>query len=138
MPAEVCVEGAAEPPVLDALHAAIARLWAAAPDVPSAERVRFETAVLELATNALRHGVPVGPGPVRLGATLRAGGGALLAELWDDGAPLDLDLDAPLPPDTATSGRGLHLVRLAVDSVDLAREGERNIWRLVRRYGAPA
>jgi anti-sigma regulatory factor (Ser/Thr protein kinase) len=56
------------------------------------------------------------------------------AELWDDGAPLDVDLDAPEPPDTATSGRGLLLVRRAVDSVALTREGDRNVWRLERGY----
>lgn len=138
MPADVRVEGAAEPPVLDVLHDALARLWASAPDVPSAERARFETAVLELATNALVHGVPGGAGPVRVGATLRAGDdGVLAAVLWDDGGPLDVDLDAPEPPDTATSGRGLLLVRRAVDSVVLTREGERNVWRLARRYRDP-
>ncbi len=139
MPAEVRVEGAAEPPVLDALHDALDRLWAEAPEVPSAERARFGTAVLELATNALRHGVAVRPGPVCVGATLRADdGGVLVAEMWDDGAPLDVDLDAPPPSDTATSGRGLLLVRRAMDVVALTREGDRNVWRLSRRWGGPS
>ncbi len=134
MPAEVRVEGAVEPPVLDALHDALDALWAAAPDVPSPERARFGAAVLELATNTLRHGVPASPGRLRLGATLRAADGVLRAEVWDDGVPPEVDLDAPPPPDRATSGRGLFLVRRAVDSVTLLRDGDRNVWRLVRRY----
>ena len=138
MPAEVHVEGAVEPPVLDALHDALDRLWAAAPDVPPPERARFGTAVLELATNALRHGVPATPRRVHLGATLRVADGVLRADLWDDGAPLDVDLDAPPPPDLATSGRGLFLVRRAVDSATLTREGDRNVWCLVRRFAATA
>ena len=138
MPPEVRVEGAVEPPVLDALHDALDRLWAAVPEVPSAERARFGTAVLEVATNALRHGVPATPGPVQLGATLRAGDGELRADLWDDGAPLDVDLDAAPPPDPSTSGRGLLLVRRAMDSVTLTRDGDRNAWCLIRRYGTEA
>lgn len=138
MPAEVKVEGAVEPPVLDSLHDALDQLWAAAPDVPSVERARFGTAVLELATNALRHGVPASPGRVHLGATLRVGDGELRADLWDDGAPLDVDLDAAPPPDLAASGRGLLLVRRAMDSVTLTREGDRNVWHLVRRYATEA
>lgn len=143
MPAEVRVEGAAEPPVLDELHDALDRLWAASPEVPSAERARFGTAVVELATNALRHGVAVRPGPVRVGATMRAADdGVLVADVWDDGAPLDVDLDAPAPSDTATSGRGLFLVRRAMDVVTLVREDDRNVWHLSRRWagttsGAP-
>ncbi len=138
MPAEVGVEGAVEPPVLDALHDALDALWAAAPDVPPAERARFGTAVLELATNALRHGVPASPGRVHLGATLRAVDGELVADLWDDGPALDVDLDAPPPPDLAPSGRGLLLVRRAMDEATLTREGDRNVWHLVRRYAPGA
>lgn len=138
MPAEVQVEGAVEPPVLDVLHDALDALWAAAPDVPSVERARFGTAVLELATNALRHGVPASPGGVHLGATLRAADGELVAHLWDDGPALDVDLDSPPPSDLAAGGRGLLLVRRAMDTVTLAREGDRNVWHLVRRYAAEA
>lgn len=131
------VEGVAEPPVLDALHDAFARLWAATPAVPTGERARLETAVLELASNVIRHGVPAGAMPVHVHAVLCAGREWLHAEVSDDGAPLDVDLEAALPPDTATSGRGLLLVRRAVDSVTLTRVGDRNVWRLARRWAAP-
>lgn len=130
--AELRVDGAAEPGWLEEVHDAFARLWAAAPDVPDLDRLRFETAVIEIATNVVRHTVPVGDGPVRATILLRARPERLEAELSDDGAPVRVDLDPAPVDDFAESGRGIALVLRAVDSLSLDRDGDRNTWRLAR------
>lgn len=134
--AELRVDGPAEPAWLDEVHDGLARLWEAAPEVPDLDRLRFETAVIEIATNVVRHTVPVGDGPVRASVLLRADHRRLEAELTDDGAPVRVDLDPDPVDDFAESGRGIALVLRAVDSLSLAREGGRNTWRLARDRSA--
>lgn len=131
---ELRVAGPAEPGWLDEVHGAFARLWAGAPGVPELDRMRFETAVIEIATNIVRHTTPVGPGPVEASVLLRARAPRLEAELSDTGAPVRVDLDPAPVDDFAESGRGIALVLRAVDSLSLAREGDRNTWRLARDW----
>lgn len=133
--AELRVDGTAEPAWLDDVHGALARLWSAAPDVPELDRLRFETAVIEIATNIVRHTVPAtggGPAVVRVSALLRAVPGRVEAELSDDGAPVEVDLDPAPVDDLAESGRGIALVLRAVDTLEHRRVEDRNTWRLTR------
>lgn len=132
--AEQRVTGAAEPGLLEALHEACGRLWAAVPEVPEADRTRFETAVVEIATNIVRHTRGADGGPVRAVAELRAVDHELEATFEDDGVAMDVDLVPPEPDDLAVSGRGLLLIRRAVDSLSFAREGDHNVWRIARHY----
>ncbi|HEY0216984.1 MAG TPA: ATP-binding protein [Cellulomonas sp.] len=133
--AEQRVTGSAEPGLLDTLHVAVERLWVSAPEVPATDRMRFETAVVELATNIVRHATPVGCRPVHAQAELRAVVGGLEATFSDDGAAMVVDLTPQEPDDAAVSGRGLLLIQRAVDSLSFAREGDRNVWRIARHYG---
>ncbi len=126
-------EGPAEPGLLEELHEAFEELWRAASDVPDAARIRFETAVVEVLTNIVRHATPTGPGPVHVSAALRAGGTTLDAEIVDDATDVMVDLEPPDPPVLATGGRGLLLVRRAVDELSRTRRGDRNEWRLSLR-----
>lgn len=131
--AELRVEGPAEPVWLDQVHAALDRLWTASADVPELDRIRFETAVIEIATNIVRHTVPAsGPGPVQAAVLLRSAPPRLEAELSDDGAAVSVDLDPAPVDDLAESGRGIALVKRAVDTLTLARADGRNTWRLAR------
>ncbi len=132
---EQVVEGLAEPGLVEVLHDALARLWLLVPDVPAGDRMRFETAVVEVATNIVRHTVPV-DGPVEASARLWATHDALEAELSDTGAEVEVDLDREAVDDLAVGGRGIALVQRAVDSLTLSREGSRNVWRLTRRLGS--
>jgi anti-sigma regulatory factor (Ser/Thr protein kinase) len=128
------VTGSADPGLVEALHDAVERLWAAVPDVPPTDRMRFETAVVELATNIVRHTRPVGVLPVRAVAELRAVDHALEAVFEDDGLAVEVDLAPPEPDELAVTGRGLLLIQRAVDSLTFAREGDRNVWRIAHRY----
>jgi serine/threonine-protein kinase RsbW len=131
---ELRVDGVAEPRWLDEVHEALARLWSVVPEVPDVDRFRFETAVIEIATNIVRHTRPAGAGPVLARALLRAQPDRVEAELSDTGTQVDVDLDPAPVDDLAESGRGIALVLRAVDSLSLVREGERNTWRLTRAW----
>lgn len=132
--AELRVEGPAEPVWLDQVHGALDRLWTVSAPVPELDRIRFETAVIELATNVVRHAVPDGPGPVLASVLLRCDPPRLEAEISDDGRPAVVDLDPAPVDDLAESGRGIALVMRAVDSLSLHREDGRNTWRIARAW----
>lgn len=128
------VSGAAVPALLDDLHDAAERLWHDVPQVPLADRIRFETALIEVGSNIVRHGIPVGDS-VNVTAELSASAVCLEAELSDDGAEADFEMNPSVPDDAATSGRGLLLIQRTVDLFTFTREADRNVWHLVRRYG---
>jgi len=133
--AELRVAGSAEPGWLDEVHDALARLWAATPAVPDLDRMRFETAVVEIATNIVRHAVPTGVGPVDATVVLRSAPPRLDAVLSDDGSAVAVDLDPGPVDDLAEGGRGIALVQNAVDTLTLDREDGRNTWRITRVWG---
>jgi anti-sigma regulatory factor (Ser/Thr protein kinase) len=133
---EVRVDGTAEPAWLDAVHGGLARLWSGAPDVPELDRLRFETAVIEIATNVVRHTSPAGDGPVRAGVLLRVDPPRIEAEISDDGTLADVDLDPPPVGALAESGRGIALVQRAVDTLTFVRRPGRNTWRITRDWSA--
>lgn len=132
--AEVRVEGLADTDWLERVHDGCDRLWTQGPQVPDPDRFRFESAVIELATNVIRHSRPHGPGPVRTELVLHSQPSQLSAALSDDGAPVRVDLDPEPVDDLAESGRGIRLVLRAVDSLSLAREQGRNVWRIARAW----
>lgn len=125
--------GPAVPEVLDDLHTALERLWDSAPDIPRGDRIRFETAVVEVATNVVGHALPV-RSVVQLRAEFQVTATTLEGTLTDDGADVDIDLTGSTPADTAESGRGLLLIQRTVDTFSFRREDGLNVWRLARRY----
>jgi serine/threonine-protein kinase RsbW len=133
---EVRVDGTAEPAWLEAVHDGLARLWSRAPEVPDLDRLRFETAVIEIATNVVRHTSPAGDGPVRASTLLRVAPPRIEAEISDDGTLADVDLDPAPVDDLAESGRGIALVQRAVDTLTFARRPGRNTWRITRDWSA--
>jgi serine/threonine-protein kinase RsbW len=126
--------GPADGAFLDAVHDSLDRLWAAAPDVPLRDRIRFDTALAEVVANVVQHAVPAGEQAVHVDVSLMVDAGAAQADVVDDGAAVPVDLDRGLPPETATSGRGLVLIQRAVDKFGFERRDGRNIWRIVCRY----
>lgn len=125
---ELSFRGPIEPACLDSTHDLLARLWREQPDVTDLDRIMFSTAVLEVANNIVSHG---GVGSVSL--ALNGDERRLEARFCDDGAAVDVDLHvAGLPDDLAESGRGLALVRMAVDEFSYHHSDGFSRWHLVR------
>src|SRR5689334_13923611 len=111
----------ATPDMLELVHAALEQLWAANDDVGTVDRVRFETAVIEILGNIVEHAYELdapSAGNRRFDVTLWVTPSELGAAFGDDGVPMSLDLSAvAMPDDLAESGRGLALAMAAVDDL---------------------
>jgi serine/threonine-protein kinase RsbW len=118
----------AAPESLGQVHELLTELWRAASAVPPSDRVRFETAVAEIAANIAEHAAASGARHVEL--RLRGLPDRVEAVFEDDGGPV-----APgpggWPPDDAERGRGLELARAAADVLRYERDGGRNRWVVV-------
>jgi anti-sigma regulatory factor (Ser/Thr protein kinase) len=148
---EAAIVVPAVPESLGALHELLNRFWPAVDETiaepPSPElRMRFVTAVLEIASNIVRHAYPpdTPAGPLEL--RLCAWPGRIEARFADRGVPYQPPA-APAAPALAADledlsalpegGYGLALVRAAVDQHDYARTtGGENRWRLVSLLSA--
>lgn len=124
------LETEAAPEALEQVHALLASVWDDAPEVDEMTRIRLTTAVAELVANVVEHGRTVSDGPPVLVLTVDAAPGQVVAELEDDGVGYPPGGELPDDP-MAESGRGLALVRAAVDEADYERHDGRNHWRLV-------
>jgi serine/threonine-protein kinase RsbW len=108
---ELSYRGPVDPVCLDRTHELLGQLWQQQPDVAQLDQIMFSTAVLEVANNIVSHG-----DGGTLSVLLRGNARQLEAHPCDDGTAVELDRDAAvLPDDLAESGRGLALVRMAVD-----------------------
>ena len=117
------------PACLDRTHDLLAQLWREQPDVAETDRIMFSTAVLEVANNIVSHGAA---GTVSL--VVHGDARQLEAHFCDDGTAVEVDLDtAAMPDDLAESGRGLALVRMAVDEFSHSHNDGFSRWHLMRR-----
>jgi anti-sigma regulatory factor (Ser/Thr protein kinase) len=122
---------------LDGLHAGLSRFWARCTAVLPTDssdtwRIAFATAVAEVAANVIRYAYPGRPdGQLRV--ELRAYRDRVEAVVVDHGVPFvepDLSVD-PLRGDLPESGRGLTIVRAAVDQLSYERSDDgANRWVL--------
>ncbi len=121
----------ARPECLDQIHDLLAQLWQRQPAVSEVDQMMFTTAVLEVGNNILTHGEAS-----TLRVMVAADTGTLEAQLSDDGSLAHADPGAAvLPDDLCDSGRGLAMVRMAVDDVRYEHADGRNHWYLMRRRG---
>ncbi|WP_169165503.1 ATP-binding protein [Cellulomonas taurus] len=134
-PAEIRVAAVADLAWVERVHDGCDALWTQRPDVPERDRIMFEAAVIELATNVVRHATRADGEPVRAELVLRCADAGLSAELRDTGAAMRVDLDPEPVDDFAESGRGIRLILRAVDSLSLGREQGQNVWRITRAWG---
>ena len=119
---------------LERVMAGLEELWRQAGDVAVEDRIRFETAVAEIAGNILQHG---DGSATQFRLELRADADRLEASFEDGGSRVEVDLSAAqLPDDLAESGRGLALALAAVDELEYRRDGSTNHWRVLRRRTA--
>lgn len=122
----------APPDDVDAVHQLLAEVWVDFPSVSTVDRTSFETALIELASNVIRHAG--GGAAVRCDLTVSIVGGVIEARLTDGAAPSNADLVARGMPDALSEqGRGIPLIQLLVDEVEYIRSESVNHWRISRR-----
>lgn len=143
-PGRLVLSAPADPEVMDLVHGLLEHLFARAPHVDDATRMKFEMSVIEILGNIVEHAyahdsalAAVDPSESRrFEITLLAEERDLVATLSDNGLPMSLDLsEVSMPDELAESGRGLALATAALDTLDFARVEGRNHWRLACRLG---
>lgn len=130
MAGEYRVETLAVPETLHLLHDLLERVRGDHPDVERSDLMLFETAVIEIANNVVKHGRP--PGTIRYSFTLDVQCDRLLGHLCDGGPPLE-EPTRQMPGTDSEDGRGLALARVALDDLTYERVGEHNEWTMIRR-----
>ncbi|MGS0687371.1 ATP-binding protein [Nakamurella sp. GG22] len=134
--AELMIADCVDLECLNRIHDALDSWWSAKRDVSVVDRMMFELAIIEVAGNILAHRSESEAFTCSLRVTITSS--TLGAEFRDSGAPVQVDLSAlTLPGADAEGGRGLPLVRAAVDDLSYERiEGE-NRWRMSRHRRDP-
>ena len=124
------------PDGVDLVHAALASLWAERADIDETDRMMFETALIELASNVIQHATSSTAIVCRVEIT--ADDSVLRAELIDSADPPDID-DGPrqMPDEFAESGRGLAFIQALVDDFQHHRVGGENVWTISKTRSAP-
>lgn len=131
----------ARPESIELVHPALEQLWSTHEDITIRDRIRFETAVVEIFANVVEHAfrADAGHSPPdgrRLELTLCTEGDRVEALFTDNGLPAELDLSRiTMPDEEAESGRGLAMALAALDDLSYEREDGRNRWRLTCRVG---
>jgi serine/threonine-protein kinase RsbW len=128
-----------EPESLDLVQDRLETFWERDESVSTADRIRFEMAIVEIVGNIVEHAFELDADARGrlLTVALSLGPDQIEAVLSDNGLPAAIDLEAATMPDEdATSGRGLALAVAAVDEVGYERVDGRNHWRLMCRRNA--
>lgn len=127
------------PESLELIHELLEDLWSSEPGIELMDRIRFETALIEVASNIIEHSRPAETDPVRFLLDLECSPQRLYAELTDNAKPIGVNLAAAtLPEDMASSGRGLALAKVALDEFSYKNQQGGNRWTLLCRRTAAA
>lgn len=120
---------------LEQVHQLVTDLFAAAEVDEMIDRIRFETAVIEVAGNIVEHSLhhdPPSDVPRTFDIVLRGSSTTLTAEFRDDGRPVEIDFEKiSMPSEDAERGRGLALALATVDEITHSRSDGLNIWCIV-------
>ncbi len=122
----------APPSTVDTVHELLTEFWERLPEVSMMDRFSFETALIELSSNVMRH-ADDGTG-LTCELEICCTGDTLTAELFDTGQPGGVFLASPdMPELSAEGGRGLPIIHSLVHSVSYDRSSGRNRWLLMRK-----
>lgn len=120
------------PDTLDAVHNLLQAIWDSSPEVDIQDQMRFETALIELASNIFRH-ADSGSG-VSCSLSVHISSDKIEASLRDTGEPGDIEIvDVQMPDVLAESGRGLALINALVDEFTYERIDNHNVWHIAKR-----
>lgn len=119
------------PDDVETVHRLLDSVWSETSQVPDSDRIRFETALIELAANVMVHADP-GNG-VECTLAIEVTDARITATLTDSGIEADIPrIDGGMPDEMEEAGRGLSLMHALLDELEYSRDGELNRWRIVR------
>jgi len=122
----------APPDDVDTVHTMLESVWLSAPQISMRDRLSFETALIELASNVIRHAD--GGGGVSCTLRVEITADRIVASLTDSGLAGNISLIAPsMPGELEESGRGLSIIHALVDEVNYDRCDDLNHWRISRK-----
>lgn len=124
------------PDSVDVVHEALASLWAERADVDEMDRIMFETALIELASNVIQHATS--STAILCHLEITADDSTIGAVLVDSADPPGIE-DGPrqMPDEFAESGRGLAFIQALVDEFEHHRAGGRNVWTISKQRTVP-
>ncbi len=132
---ETSLRFSSPPTDVDAVHDFLEGIWEAEPDVDEMDRMAFETALIELASNVIQH-ADSGDG-VTCVMSVSSDNGVLRARFSDTAEAGGFRLaTATMPDELAESGRGLAFMQMLVDEVRYERVDDRNVWSLTKKRAA--
>ena len=122
------------PDDVNAVHEFLEGVWATDPGVDATDRMAFETAIIELASNVIQHADD--GGGVTWHLTVECSPDVLTAILFDGGVSAEVVLDErAMTDELSESGRGLAFVQMLVDSLEYRSSERGNEWSISKRRG---
>ncbi|MEO5920198.1 MAG: ATP-binding protein [Pseudolysinimonas sp.] len=119
------------PDDVDTVHGLLEIVWTEVPAIGMEDRFSLETAIIELASNVMRHADP-GSG-VSCTLLIETFPDRIEVTLSDSGEPGDVQLaDRDMPDVLAESGRGIPLIQALVDELRYDRTDGLNHWHITR------
>lgn len=117
---------------VNAVHAYIERIWALHPDLDPMDRLRFETALIELAANVIKH-ADDGKSIVA-DISIVIDSDYIHGRITDSSPAVKVDLTRREMPDgDAESGRGIAFIQRLVDVLHYERRDDENLWMIEKR-----
>ena len=117
---------------INVVHAYIGRVWAEHDDLDMMDKLRFETALIELAANVIQH-ADDGNGIVA-DISIEITGDSIRGTISDSSPAGMVDLAMrDMPDELAESGRGIAFIQRLVDVFHYERRDEENLWVIQKR-----
>lgn len=133
---ETSMRFSSPPTDVDAVHDFLEGIWEANPDIDEMDKMAFETALIELASNVIQH-ADTGDG-VTCVMVVSSDSGVLRAQFSDTAEAGGFRMrTATMPDEFAESGRGLAFMQMLVDEVQYERIDGRNVWSLTKKRATP-
>ena len=123
------------PDDVETLHDLLEPVWGGLNTLTPTDRFSFETALIELVANIIRHG-DTGSGVV-FTLTVEKTTSRITAVSTDNGPEAHVEWDRDEMPDAlAESGRGIQLIRALADDLSYSRVDGQNRWEISRTLEA--
>jgi len=124
------------PDDINTVHDYVQRVWDSAPDLDSMDKLKFETAIVELAANVIQH-ADDGDG-VRGTVVVTVDGDRIRGSVTDTACASTVALEPrEMPDQSAESGRGIAFIQRLVDVLHYERRDGENLWMIEKIRQSP-